>query len=54
MKSYSITEEQRQQLLNHLAAKPYHEVFQVIALIASLPEVPSTEAAANAEAPKAE
>ena len=54
MKSYSISEEQRQQLLNHLAARPYHEVFQVIALLANLPEVAAAPAASELAAAPSE
>ena len=38
---FTLTEEQRKQLLKYLMAKPYAEVAQIIAMIASLKPIES-------------
>ena len=40
---YKISEEQRKQLLQYLMARPYAEVAQIVALIASLKPVESDD-----------
>ena len=40
---YKISEEQRKQLLQYLMAKPYAEVAQMVALLASLKPVESND-----------
>ena len=40
---YTISEEQRKQLLQYLMARPYGEVAQMVALLASLKPVESND-----------
>ena len=40
---YKISEEQRKQLLQNLMAKPYAEVVQVVAILASLKPIDSDD-----------
>ena len=40
---YTISEEQRKQLLQYLMARPYAEVAQMVALLASLKPVKSND-----------
>ena len=40
---YTISEEQRKQLLQYLMARPYAEVAQMVALLASLNPVESND-----------
>ena len=40
---YKISEEQRKQLLQYLMAKPYAEVVQVVAILASLKPIESND-----------
>ncbi len=40
---YTISEEQRKQLLQYLMARPYAEVAQMVALLASLKPVESND-----------
>ena len=40
---YTISEEQRKQLLQYLMARPYAEVAQMVALLASLKPVESDD-----------
>ena len=40
---YTISEEQRKQLLQYLMARPYAEVAQMVALLASLKPVVSND-----------
>ena len=43
MKTYSINEEQRQEVLKYMWTRPYGEVAQLIAMIASLKQEPIIE-----------
>ena len=40
---FTLTEEQRKQLLQYLMAKPYAEVVQVVAILASLKPIDSDD-----------